>query len=776
MSIVQINSKIDKVKVYAVGSTVTRLANLAQISEQISEQSVNNAPDRNPERHKIAVEIVGLPLALDDATVRVRVETSESSDRLVDQSIIVTDVRVGLSVPPPPPVTQSSLEAEIQEAKAEVNRLEDLRNTLGIEMQILQKLYVPNRPMGEEGKAPPTSPTGARLALANFKDEQQKLRLQENRELAQKLRQAQENLADLQGKQAIASNAHVAKEHELRKTIIAHLHFSDRQSIASLTNLQLVVEYFVNGARWTPSYVCRLDSATNRAAIAVRALICQRTGEDWAGVRLELSTATPTGWCELPELPSLRLGRSQTYSPQKAWRNPPQGSELLFADYDYQKQNARNAIGANFYLPNLDIPQVKPLRDIQQSTFAQQVEHLENLEWQSQYELDQILQDSPTPEFLGAESSDVLRADFSSFDAPSSIQMPVSVPASMPVPTKAVRSAAPQSVERSRSMSKQELSLQSYASISDRREDTLISAAIFDPREEIKNYGLMRLAEPSNLNLRGKLNLPDTKTLYLESLQRRQITVNFEIERILQIALDRATCRETRLPDGGINVRQTAGAFDFAYLGNGRVDIPADGQFHSVALLQESAEIDLRYIVVPREDTNVFRIAQLRNPLRAPLLAGAADIYVDGEYILSTKISTVPPKGQMELALGVEQAIKVARNTSFKEMRSGMSLVAFNELRHHIQIAIANRLGRVAKIEVRERIPQPQTDAKVDVTVTQVTPAWEKYEQHERNAPIKGGYRWQINVAAGSETELNVDYTIKIFVDNELVNGNRREE
>lgn len=322
----------------------------------------------------------------------------------------------------------------------------------------------------------------------------------------------------------------------------------------------------------------------------------------------------------------------------------------------------------------------------------------------------------------------------------------------------------------------QDFSAQSQVLIGDYREDTLISAAVFDPREEIKNYGLMRLAEPSNLELRGKLNLPNLKTLYLESLQRRQITVNFEIERIIQNALDRATCRETRLPDGGINVRQTAGAFDFAYLGNGRVDIPADGQFHSVALLQESAEIDLRYIVVPREDTNVFRIAQLRNPLRAPLLAGAADIYVDGEYILSTKIATVPPKGQMELALGVEQAIKVARNTSFKEMRSGMSLVAFNELRHHIQIAIANRLGREAKIEVRERIPQPQPDAKVDVTVTQVNPAWDKYEQQERNAPIKGGYRWQINVAAGSEMELSVDYTIKIFVDNELVNGNRREE
>jgi uncharacterized protein (TIGR02231 family) len=223
-------------------------------------------------------------------------------------------------------------------------------------------------------------------------------------------------------------------------------------------------------------------------------------------------------------------------------------------------------------------------------------------------------------------------------------------------------------------------------------------------------------------------------------------------------------------------VREMAGAFDFAYLGSGRIDIPSDGQFHSVALLEENAEIDMRYVVVPREDTNVFRIAQLRNPLRSPLLSGSTDVYVDGEYILSTRINTVPPKGQMELGLGVEQSIKVARNTSFKEVRSGMSLVAFNELRHSIHIAIANRLGRDARIEVRERVPVPQADVKVDVTVTQVSPAWEKYEQQERNAIIKGGYRWQVNVPAGGETELTADYTIKTFVDNELVNGNRREE
>ena len=320
MSIAQLASKIEKVKVYSEGSTVKRLASLSAIAWQSNNVTEN-----------IEVEIVGLPLALDDASVRVRVDNGETG---ADENVIVIDVRVGLSVPSPVEVPISDLEELIQSAKAEVDRLNDLQGVIALEMSALNVLNVPDRPIGEEGKAPPTSPTGARVALANFKDEQKQLRIKEKRELDMQLRKAIENLRDLQQQQTIASNANVAKENELRKTIVARLQISDRiaSSLALPDNLQLIVEYFVQGAKWTPTYVCRLNSATNTAAIALRALICQRTGEDWSGVQIELSTATPTGWCELPELPSLRLGRSQAFASKKAWRKPPKGAEILFED------------------------------------------------------------------------------------------------------------------------------------------------------------------------------------------------------------------------------------------------------------------------------------------------------------------------------------------------------------------------------------------------------------------------------------------------------------
>jgi Domain of unknown function (DUF4139)/N-terminal domain of unknown function (DUF4140) len=759
MSIAQLVSKIEKVKVYAEGSTVRRLASLSAIAGQIDRVTEN-----------IEVEIVGLPLALDDASVRVRVDNGEIG---TDNNVIVTDVRVGLSVPAPVEVPQSDLAALIQTAQAEVDRFKDLQSIIALEIAALNVLNVPDRPLGEEGKAPPTSPTGARVALANFKDEQQQLRIKEKRELDLQLRTAIEHLHDLRQQQILASNANVAKENELRKTIIARLQISDRQA-ASLPipdNLQLIVEYFVQGAKWTPTYVCRLDSTTNTAAIALRALICQRTGEDWSGVQIELSTATPTGWGELPELPSLRLGRSQTFAAKKAWRNPPQGAEMLFEDYDLQRQTAYNAISTASVAQNFQIPTLQPLLAVTQSILFQKIENLKpdlfdpSSEIWSYNSLETYCSEfDDRSESVGSASAEV-DAELAEMKSMMQARVSSNVPAS---------AYASERMEE-RAMMSRSAPAPKMSTMFD-RPGAVMREPVFDPIQEIKNYGLMRLGDPIDTSQRGKLSLPDVKTIYLESLKRWKITVNFDLAEVLQQALSLAACHNSYLPDGARKVRQMGGSFDFAYVGTGRVDIPSDGQFHSVALLEENAEIDLRYIVVPREDTNVFRIAQLRNPLRSPLLAGSTDVYVDGEYILSTRIKTVPPKGQMELGLGVEQSIKVARNTAFKEVRSGESLVAFNELCHSIHIAIANRLGRAAKIEVRERIPVPQADVKVDVTVTQVEPAWEKYEQQERNAVIQGGYRWQLNVPAGGETELTAEYTIKTFVDNELVNGNRREE
>ncbi|MGK7902988.1 MAG: DUF4139 domain-containing protein, partial [Hormoscilla sp.] len=706
-------------KVYASGATVSRLAELQQADEQ--------------------VEIAGLPLALDTRSVRVRVETESDQN-----AARATDVRVGLAVPEVVDPEKPPAESQLRQAQKEVQRLENIIALIDNEIEVLYHLGVPDRPPGEKDKAPPPSPLNSRLALANFQDEQVRSRIAEKRETTEQLRLAQEHYDELRQKQMLASTGREAKSHELRKTVVVKLSY---EGVTAVAGQRLLVEYFVPGALWTPTYVCSLDSGNNTASIAVRALICQRTGEDWSGVSLELSTALPQAWCELPELPSLRLGRAQPTIEKAGWRFPPVGAEILFADFDRYKETASLAAAKTDAIAPLPIrePELPELR----RTVQRKSERAKK-------------QEARDPFVSFASLGPTVASPSPRMTRRAKLEEKLDLNIDLTVERAASKRGGPGARRVERAASKRDPA----ASPGDR--ETVVT--------DFLAYGMMRMGAAKNKQRRGKLEIPSQEEVYIEILKRQQVTVNFDVLEVIREAFAEAHCVNVSLLIGRRDVRQVAGDFDYAYNGEGRVDVVSDGQFHSVALRSNSAEVDLRYVVVPRIEENVFRIAQLRNPLPAPLLAGPADVYVDGEYILSTNIATVPAKGQMELGLGVEQGIKVARNTTYKEARSGETLVSFNELRHHVTIDIANRLSRNAKIEVRDRLPIPEQDAKVDVVVERVSPAWEKYEQEERDAPIKGGYRWQVEVPAGEEKRLSVDYTIKTLVDNEVVGGNRREE
>jgi uncharacterized protein (TIGR02231 family) len=53
------------------------------------------------------------------------------------------------------------------------------------------------------------------------------------------------------------------------------------------------VSYQVNGAGWRPAYRANLDSNTSKLELVRQGIVRQTTGEDWAGVKLRLSTGQP---------------------------------------------------------------------------------------------------------------------------------------------------------------------------------------------------------------------------------------------------------------------------------------------------------------------------------------------------------------------------------------------------------------------------------------------------------------------------------------------------
>ncbi|MCP4660047.1 MAG: DUF4139 domain-containing protein [bacterium] len=725
MDVPALASQITAVTVYHTGARVERAAPLPP------------PPGEYPD----SVRIPGLPLSLDDRTVRLRIETDPAG---AAAPVAATDLRVGLELPAPEPGLAPPRDEELRAAMHKVRRLEaHVAQVEGMGAR-LEKLEPPQRPRGAYGSPPPPSPGAARLALLDFRGSRLEALGEEIRTLKRELHQAREELRQLEFRHRSASTARQAREHELRKSIIVRLR---RMPEGPAVACRLIVQYLVPGARWAPGYTLRFDPDYRHAQLAMRALVCQASGEDWNDVDLTVSTAEPQRWMELPELASLRIGRLQAAPARTGWREPPADTAQLFADYD----RARERIAAP--PPASTEPEAELEVEPEVELFDEEVE-----------EALMMFDGASEPEIASEPEAVLAEETTAEFDD----RLMLGAVAASPAPPMAAAALTPSS----RPAGRKALHVKRLQTRGAPEKPPGPEAAgeIRAP-DELLDYGNLRLGGIDD-PVRGKLRAARPDQTCLELLASVHVEVQFDVLVAIQTARQTAARIGRSEPPPTYAFPAAWQDFDHAYAAEAQVDVASDGTFHSVPLLARTAETELRHVVVPRESPDVFRFVTLTNPLPRPLPQGPADIYVGGDFLLSSTLRTVAPGGTAELGLGVEEAIKVARNTTFAES-SGL-LGGRLGLEHAIRIDVANLLPETARVEVRERVPITRDgDEAVKVAVTEGEPPWESFQQTHN--PIEGGYRWLVELEAGDTRTLQARYTIQFAAKHELVGGNRRE-
>ncbi|RKG81719.1 DUF4139 domain-containing protein, partial [Corallococcus terminator] len=299
-------SILESVTVHAEGALCTRAFVLSP--EQ------GHLPDK--------VRIQGLPLALRTHSLRARVVEGPAG-------LMVRDLRPAFEVRLP---SESDLPAEQHSLEAAETALSDVHGRLErvrAELEAMQRL-TPVFPPARKGQPPREAPLTSMLSLAGFVDSElaalhaQRLELERQQrdataEVELRRRRVQELSSALRGDRAQLFRA-------------AQLTLSG--PLPADTDARLVLEYAVSGARWVPTYDLRLPRTLEEGTLRMRAAVLQRTGEDWTGVRLSVSTADLERRAEVPELKSLRIGRSQPPPARSGWREAAPGLDELFAGYD----------------------------------------------------------------------------------------------------------------------------------------------------------------------------------------------------------------------------------------------------------------------------------------------------------------------------------------------------------------------------------------------------------------------------------------------------------
>ncbi len=753
-----LGSKVEKVTVYRSGASVTRVAWL--------ECPADGWPAQ--------IRLVGLPLSLNDTSLRVRVSYPEGGG-----GVLATDLQLDLDWEAPARVPEEAVdEAALGKVRQRIRRLKLQFDLLQKELSWLESLHAP-APNHEE---PRPYPLKARRGLVEMRQRKLAKGYQRREELEAELRELQQQLPENKPRKA----AGPPETSPIYKAVVLNLR---NHGEGHCSKIGLHLSYEVEGARWAPSYSLRFDRDFTMAALEMRALICQSSGESWEGVQLEVSTSEITSWKELPELMSRHIGRRQAAPPKVGYRPPPPNTQQLFGDFDRGPSPLR----------------AEPVEAVETAPAASPSDFYHSLEGGDQA----FPQGNDAADPFGppadpfapaadpfaaidpfAAASDPFAAASDPFgsvddDAGPAVRSPSSLPkgavrmAYIPARKEAYADKPVLSRERVQKAPTSPAQVGGRGGGFNiprpparpgtglnpdyRQEDRF---AALSP--ELQAYGLLYMPAASEAG-RGQLKAMHPLEACLQMWRQRYPDSPVHPRPLIDAALRQAKQALYQSAPAGHELVGSVGGFDFLYPGEFPIDLPADAQFHSVPLLQRQLEAQLAWIVVPRVVQDVFREARVESLPDLALPAGPVDVYVGTDYLSTSRLAAVAPGQSFTLGLGVEQSIKVVRNTTYQEATSGM-MGGTLLLQHEITVEAANQLGREVCLEVRERIPQPQDEkSEVKVRVDSSQPTWERLRDSQYV------YRWTLRIPAGEQRKAQVAYTVEIPSKLEIVGGNRRE-
>ncbi|MER5634573.1 DUF4139 domain-containing protein [Streptomyces nitrosporeus] len=673
-------SALDSVVVYAQGAVCRRVAR-----------------GRVPADGR--VRVTGLPRSLDPDSLRAGI--------LGSPGVRVTEAVVEFGAGPHLTGTPDALRREVErldDVCAAVRGRRDRQLVLIEEIGALHPV-VPARRREDPHRR---TPADAWLELADFVDE----RLTG---LHRRLLELEEELRDAEHERAVAADRLARASTDAPP---AHVETALRALVtldgAEDAEVELELEYRVPGCVWVPAYRLAYRQGDGSGRLVLRASVAQRSGEDWSGVRIALSTADlrrPTG---LPKLRSIRIGRSQPAPAPAGWREPPAGLAGLFSGYDaagprpdttavpvaVAAGTAPPASGAAFAsasFPSPPPPSSPPLPP------------------------------PPAPQGYGGPPA---------FPVPGS-PPPDAFGGAVPAPRRAASPSAPAAPGRAAPLPP--------------------PAPVTGPPRpgsaELDYAALVLCGPEEREDRRGRLFPGGSFDPVADGCRHRAEAV-----------------ASLPLPGQAVRPRESAGSFDHRFDAVARADIPSDGTWHTVTIGEIPVGLRTEYLCVPSVEQTVYATLVLSNATGQALLAGPVEVTVDGGFLMTAALPTLAPGGVRRVGLGPAEDIRVVRRTHLHESASGLRS-STTVLDHRVHVELASRLARPVTVEVRERVPvTSDPDVRIEERADWAVPG--EGAGPDRYAP--GTRVWRLELPAGATAALDGGYEIRIPAGKALAGGNRR--
>lgn len=256
-------------------------------------------------------------------------------------------------------------------------------------------------------------------------------------------------------------------------------------------------------------------------------------------------------------------------------------------------------------------------------------------------------------------------------------------------------------------------------------------------------------SSPNENRYRPRLNATE-----LRLLQKKTKSSFFSYKTKAQMAEKEAYSRKIdRKPQGTGSIESLGSALIFH--AKGRVNLNSKKELHKILISNFSSKMKSGYLCVPAQKLSVYRYGILKNETLFPLLPGIASLFRNSGYIGQIKMNYISPAEKFKISLGIENNIRIRYRTEDKSFQQG--IIDKDKVKDQsVEIGLENFSTRNRKIEVYESIPVSDTsEVKIRLNRKKTTAGFQ--EQRDNSGILK----WEINLAAGKKTAININYQIQ---------------
>ncbi|MBF0328889.1 MAG: mucoidy inhibitor MuiA family protein [Nitrospirae bacterium] len=195
-------------------------------------------------------------------------------------------------------------------------------------------------------------------------------------------------------------------------------------------------------------------------------------------------------------------------------------------------------------------------------------------------------------------------------------------------------------------------------------------------------------------------------------------------------------------------------ATSLSFILPGKINIPSDNQPHRILIASASKEAKLEYYAVPKLSRYAYLRADMKNPFPFPIVSGQMSMFLDERFVNTIVVDEqILPDGEMNLALGIDEGIKLERKLLKKFTQYSGVISKGAQVGYEYTIDIASAKDKEIGINIRDNFPVSKNE--------QIKVFLDSPKKEETKLSDDGIISWDLKLSPNDKKTLKIKFRVE---------------